>query len=686
MVSTAFKVMLIVLRGMALCLILLVLFGTILQFNFLQQKRASVALLVDDSASLQISDKGTKRSEVLQGILQSSSLSDIRQTYTVYPYAFSDKIGSVNKAFSDSLSFQGRGTDLARALKSAAEPRSGDIPAAIILLSDGRYTIGDNPARIAGQLNLPVYSVGIGDTAKKSDIVITRVLSNDITYKDNLTSCEVFFQGYGFGGKKVSLRLKQDGNILGEKKVTIPSNNLETRVNFEFKLSETGINKLTLEVDQFAEELTGENNVRDFYIKVLESKISILLLASSPSPDLTFLKRLLSTDKDVELTVRTEKKSGGFYQGRFPDKAAFNQYDLFLLLDFPSGNTSSFVWNMVETAVKDEQKPFMFFAGRHFSIDKINSLQDYLPCTIERKLTVTAEPPVITQENRSHPLLMINHTTTVSSWNSLPPIFPACRVSAIKPNDKVLCEFGEGYSGRSSFPTKPLILVHQAAGDKSLLFLGYGFYRWDLVMWGIGKTNQLLQGFMGNALRWLSVQEDDDRVILKTSKFNFRAGEEVFFLVQAYDQAYEPLRGAKVELSSTTPHTTEKLVLRDRGDGRYSEEKRFFEPGKYTVSAEVYRDDQIVGKDEESFSVDNFNPEFVNTRADFKLLKSVSSLSGGKFFSIHNLDSLDQYIQFEPEQVELTRELEFFQSPWVLVVIILLLSLDWFLRKRKGML
>ncbi|MFO7890636.1 MAG: FixH family protein [bacterium] len=686
-VSTATKVMLIALRSIALCLILLVLFGTILQFNFPQKKRASVALLVDDSASLQISDKGTKRSEVLQEILQSSSLSTIKQKYTIFPYAFSDKIRSFKNFFSDSLFFQGRGTDLAQALNSAAEQKCGNRPAAIILLSDGRYTIGDNPVRIASQLNLPVFSIGVGDTAEKSDIILTRVLANDITYKNNLTSCTATLQGYGFGGKKIALWLKQDGKILNKKMVTIPLNKMETNVNFEFKLAETGINRLTLEADHFENELTEKNNIRELYIKVLESKIRILLLASSPSPDLAFLKRILSTDKDVDLTVRTEKKSGSFYEGNFPDKSAFNKYDLLLMLDFPSSITPLSIWQRVQSAVKDKQKPFMFFAGRNFDIDKINSLQKFMPCTIEKKIEGTAESPVINEENRSHPLLIIKDNKSISSWNALPPLFSACRVSMIKPNDKVLCGTGkEVYSDKSSVNTNLLILVHQAGQDKSIMFLGYGFYRWDLVMWGIGRTNELLQGFIGNTIRWLSVQEENDRVILKTSKFNYRAGEEVFFSVQVYDQTYHPLTGAKVQLHITTPHKTEKISLSDMGNGKYFAEKRFFEQGKYIMLAEVYRDNQMVGRDKENFSVDNFNPEFVNTRADFDILKNISSISGGKFFNKNNLDSLNHYIQFEPEQVELSKELELFQSPWILSLIIFILSVDWFLRKRKGML
>jgi len=95
---------------------------------------------------------------------------------------------------------------------------------------------------------------------------------------------------------------------------------------------------------------------------------------------------------------------------------------------------------------------------------------------------------------------------------------------------------------------------------------------------------------------------------------------------------------------------------------------------------------QILGKDEEEFSVDSFNPEFLQTRADFGLLRNISSVTGGKFFTASTMDSLDHYLKFEPVQVELSKEIEFFQSPWILAFIILLLSADWFLRKRKGML
>ncbi len=686
-VSVFSKVIFIILRSVAFVLILLVLFGTILHLIFKQEELAELALLIDDSASMQISDKGIKRSEVLKEILHSSSLIKVKQKFHIYPYRFSDKTNKIKGDFLDSLSFKGRGTDLASALISVTEKKGNNKPNAILLFSDGNYNIGDNPVRVADQLNIPIFSTAIGDTAEKSDIILTKVLTNDITYKDNFTSCMVSLQGYGFGEKNVTVRLKQGGKVLNRKMVTIPNNDMEATVDFEFKLHGAGINKLSVEVDHLEGEFTSNNNSREFYIKVLESRMRILLLASSPSPDLAFLKRILLADENVELTVRTQKRSGSFYEGSFPDKSNFDELDLLIMLDFPSSSTPASIWEIVKSTIIDKQVPFMFFAGRNFDINRINNIKDFMPCTLDRKLKGVVESPVVNQENKFHPLLKIKNNSSIFSWSTLPPIFPGCRVSSVKPGDRVLCETAKDiYSDKSSINKNPLILVHQAGKDKSIVFLGYGFYRWDLVMWGIGKTNEVLGGFIGNSVRWLSVHEQGDRVILKTNEYNYRAGEKVFFSVQVYNQEYKPEQGATVRLKISTPRRVEEIDLTDMGDGQYYGEKRFFETGTYQISAEAVVENRMLGKDEQEFSVDNFNPEFINTKADFNLLEELSSITGGKCFYKHNLDSLYQFIQFEPKQVESSKEIEFFQSPWVLVLIILLLSADWFLRKQKGML
>jgi len=685
-ISVFQKIIFIILRSIALLLILLVIFGAIVHFDFKKEKPAEIILLIDDSASMQISDKGIKRSEILKSLLYSSDFNDFIKKYNIHSYIFSDKTYKIKNNFSDTVSFRGRGTDIANALISAAEQKFQYDPDAILLFSDGNYNIGDNPVRIAKELDIPIFPVAVGDTARKSDVLITRILTNDITYKDNITSCLVTFKGNGFENKKIWIKLKKNGTVIDSKTVTIPSNNMESTVAFDFKLDNTGINKLTVEAEYFEEELTSENNTREFFINVLESKIKIILLASSPSPDLAFLKRILLADEDTELIVRTHKQSGEFYEGKLPDKTVFDECDLLIMLDFPSGSIPTSLWQRVQSVIVNKQKPFMFFAGRNFDIDRINSLENFMPCTIERKLTIEAESPVINRENESHPLLMLNNNN-IPSWNSLPPVFPACKVFTIKTYDRVLCETTkEIYSGESSFTRHPLLIVHQAGKDKSIIFLGYGFYRWDLVMWGIGETNELLKGFVGNAIRWLSVRGENDRIILKTDKYNYRSGEKIFFSVQVYNQAYEPLSEAAVRLDIQTPHNTETLQMTEIAEGRYSAEKKFFVPGTYTISSEVFKNNMLLGRDEEEFSVDSFNPEFINTQANFNILKNISSVSGGTYLTTTNFDSLDQFIQYKPKQIEIAKEIEFFQSPWILVFIILLLSVDWFLRKRKGML
>ncbi len=684
-ISILQKIIFIILRSVALFLILLVVFGAIVHLDFKKEEPSEMILLIDDSASMQIDDKGIKRSEVLEKLLYSSDFDNFKKKYHIHSYIFSDITYKIKNDFSDTLSFKGRGTDIANALISATEQKYQYDPAAILLFSDGNYNIGDNPVRIAKELDIPIFSVAVGDTAKKSDILITRILSNDITYKDNMTSCLVTFKGIGFGDKKIWIKLKKNGNVIDSKTVTVPLNNMESTVTFDFKLNNTGINKLTVEAEHFENELTSENNIREFYINVLESKIQIILLASSPSPDLAFFKRLLLADEDTELIVRTHKQSDEFYEGRFPDQTAFDACNLLIMLDFPSNSIPTYLWQRVQSVIVNKQKPFMFFAGRNFDIDRINSLENFMPCTIERKLIIEAESPVIHRENESHPLLMFDNN--IPSWNSLPPVFPACTVSKIKTYDKILCETTkEIYSGGSSFTRYPLLIVHQAGNDKSIVFLGYGFYRWDLVMWGIGETNELLKGFVGNAIRWLSVRGENDRIILKTNKYNYRSGEKVFFSVQVYNQVYEPLSDAVVKLNISTPHSTDEIHIKEMGDGRYTAEKKFFVPGTYKISSEVFKNNTLLGRDEEEFSVDNFNPEFINTQANFDILKNISSVSGGKFLNTANFDSFDQFIQYETKQIEISKEVEFFQSPWILALIIFFLSIDWFLRKRNGML
>lgn len=687
--SAFYRFILIFFRTVAIILIILVLFSSVLHIKANHLKSPEIIFLIDNSASMQIKDNDKFRSDIIRNLLKSSDIQVLKEKFNIREYVFSDTTYEIDNFNYDSLLFNGMCTNLGRALEYIGKDCRKDRVEGIFIFSDGSYNVGDNPVRIAKKLKIPIFSVAVGDTAEKPDIILIRVLVNDITYQDNNVTAVVGLRGPGYGGKKVTVRLKKGKQVFDKKNIILPRHGLETTLKLNFILKEPGFERMSVEIDNLEGELTENNNHKKFYIKVLKSKMKILLLASQPCPDLAFLKRVLSSDKDAELTVLTEKMGGGFYERAFPEQSEIKKIDVIILLDYPSSSTSSIIWETVKSEIINNHKSFMLFTGENIDCSKINSIQNIMPGLLKKKFKALMVTPEINPDLMDHPLLKIteNREENRQLWEKLPPVFFSAEVLSQKSGSSLLCEgIAETYSGKYDLNRYPLIYEYHLGDNKSILFLGYGFYRWDLVMWGLGTTNELLRGFIGNSIRWLCVRDQGDNIQLVTNKHIYRQGEKVFFSVQVYDELYHRVKDGNVRLLIDTPSGRRVQQLRDKSEGKYKGGFSFFETGKYAATAEASFHDRILGRGETEFSVTDYNPEFIDTKADHRLLSRLSYSTGGQCIK---QDSLVQFIEkfnFKPEIVEVSREVEIFRNPWILVLIVLFLSVDWFIRKQKGLL
>ena len=107
-----------------------------------------------------ITDPLMDRAAAVRGLRTSDAMAALQAHAEVLEYRFAAQ--SAPLAAGDTLSFEGAGTDLARALEETVREAR---PEAVVLVSDGVYTLGANPVPAARGLGVPVYAIGVGDSA-----------------------------------------------------------------------------------------------------------------------------------------------------------------------------------------------------------------------------------------------------------------------------------------------------------------------------------------------------------------------------------------------------------------------------------------------------------------------------------------------------------------------------------------
>jgi hypothetical protein len=274
-----------------------------------------------------------------------------------------------------------------------------------------------------------------------------------------------------------------------------------------------------------------------------------------------------------------------------------------------------------------------------------------------------------------------------SIWRDLPPIYYSFRRIDPVPGSTVLLEVDQQRTLiRGAAKNLPLIVTRKMNQQKSLIITGYGIWRWDFLMTGIGNETNAFSKFLGNCVRWLVTREDSKLVRIRPDKEIYRSGEKVTFTAEVYYEDYRPRDGANVNVSIRGKSKLYEIELSNIGNGKYEGEFQVLEGGDYRYEGRAMANDQLLGKDSGRFSMEEFSLEFLETKMNENLLQQIAFKSGGKYFTAENISSLQQELKFPERSNELSRQWELWNKLALLILIILLLSIEWFIRKKKGML
>jgi hypothetical protein len=276
--------------------------------------------------------------------------------------------------------------------------------------------------------------------------------------------------------------------------------------------------------------------------------------------------------------------------------------------------------------------------------------------------------------------------------NQLPPIFRTELFVRPKPESEVLATIKVGNSELK----EPFLLTYEFQNRKSAAILGYGIYRWRLLgqslrelMNSPDKEIDPGSALIMNILNWLSANEEFARVRIKPNKTNFHQFEQVSFTGQVYDETQSPVDNALVKVRVVKDNTQVESVLPQIGSGLYSGNVGTFDIGEYNYIGEAYRDGKLIGSSRGKFIVEKSNLEMLEFRSRFSFLQYISNVSGGKFFLWKETDKIKAELDnlfLQNKVITQKKELYLWNYLPLLILSILFFSIEWLLRRKKGLL
>jgi hypothetical protein len=644
------------LRFLLVSLLAFLLLGPLIKFFKNYEEKPTVVLAIDNSQSIALTENPEKLT-ILKTNLASlkEKLEDASIEVSVQTL---DNTTSSDKL--KDLSFNYASSNLSGLLNGVQSNYENRNLAGIILISDGIYNQGNAPTYV--QYNIPVHTVGIGDTVPKTDLNLKTVVYNKLSYKNNTFPIVAEIYNKGFGNQSTQVSLKQGTKLIDTKTISFRSDNEINKVEFYTSSSETGMQHYIIEVKPLKGEFTLRNNVAHAYIDIIENKEKILLVAPSPHPDIKAIRAAI------------EKKENYDFHLYIPGISEYKEdkYDLYILDQLPDYTGTA--KNITDKILKDDNS-VLFIIGNQTNLNQFNNTNKVL-----NVLSRQGQKDLVTPAFNNSFDRFITETENQSVINNYPPLIAAYGEYNLKENADVLMyqKIGNVTSSR------PLIVV--SADRKQAVIAGEGLWQWRQHEYLETQDNKVFDKFIGNLVQYLSAKEDKRKFRVYPITNEFLITDQVFFETEIYNDLFEKVYGQKIDLKITDEEGKSTSYSFANGENNSRFEVKGLKQGVYKYIATT----ELGGKPEKSegrFTIKELMLEALNTTADYELLRQLSAKNNGRFVTASNLNQLAEVIiNSKPKTILHTNEelLELVSIPWIFFLFLMLASTEWFLRKYKG--
>jgi hypothetical protein len=263
----------------------------------------------------------------------------------------------------------------------------------------------------------------------------------------------------------------------------------------------------------------------------------------------------------------------------------------------------------------------------------------------------------------------------LAAWQKLPPLTGANDFRAVRDGAEVLAEDQNG---------QPLLVAAQPGG-RVLAFAADSTWRWAM-----HGSSDVHRRFWRQAILWLARKDEVTQgdVWVRMDSRRYMPGQRVAFEAGARSPEGDALPEASLTATLRHPDNSQRpLRLVRHGDHFRGATSDCNEPGTYTITVVARADDKDIGQHESRFMVYTKDRELSGVTADPTLLENLAAQTreqGGRRLTPEELPALLAELSEKPLQLEEKVKLtvKYWDRGYLFVLLIAVLSTEWFLRKK----
>ena len=576
-----------------------------------------------------------------------------------------------------------------RTLKS---PATKDQVVGAVIFTDGQA----DDKNIATYLpladkNFQTVFVGVGSKDKPADIAVTSINAPPQMAVDTACNITVGINARNLRQESVKVELLKDNLLIDTRQIPAnafakqhsveSSSNRSVNVEFAVGADSLGSHVYSVRAAKLKREVNQANNMRSTVIDVVEeTRLKVLLYSQVANFNIGKVRQALTRDSKIQLDLSldvirksslAEKASNMCGYVKLPtDRRGFYEYDIIILGPCDMAALTKVQIDGLYSFVVDRGGGLVLLPGK----------VEFGPAAWARKKAKALVPVVFDiDEPTIWPSTPDKLKLTLEGIDSNiigpealedydEPALPYYRIPYSKPASTTL----------AAIKDTPVVAIHRIGRGKVCLLNAAKLHRWyreDLGGGLLYKTMAGLTAHLGKITkREAGIELFAERIEGQTEKVRFQA--------YVCDESFKPVVGANVLLSIAD----EVLSMDDRGQGFYMAQIKDSHGQSTVATAQAEINGVFLGETTVAVELPPVRAEMTNTDLDEQFLQALAGKVNGKYYHVDDVeDNVAQIFEARAGVVGSRRMTSIWPNWFLLVVLCIMLSLSWFLRRSIGL-
>ena len=522
-------------------------------------------------------------------------------------------------------------------------------PSILMLITDGNHNYGASPLTVLSETAAPIYVYGVGAETIR-DAAVVDVVAPAYAYLGDSLEIKAIIESAGFSGGEGQVVLAlASGEIVARQTFRLSDIPARYTLTFRYTTKMSGELSLQASIPPVAGEVSYDNNDISVSVNVLKERIKVLYYTDHISFNTRFLLASLHLDRHLSVSSYAHAGLGRYIDIEKATPAAnlpdVRQYAVVIL---DNVNLARLPWSDIPRYVKDG-----------IGVILIGTIEDANDAW-RRISPINTAGGTITGRYR----FQVSEEFSALTNDDYPPVSTMCRVIGAKEDARIIAHV-----------EKLPVIAYRREGRGII----YQICLADLATWGFMQraltNNNLLERFTIDVVRFTSPLGEYDRLVLKAPSRKYAVGEMIDLTLQSYDRNMRPTGGGDFFLHADNV----SIPFYETENGLYEATFAYEKEGKGTMYAHGSMGDEALTSNTIEVEIISRTTE-TEHRLNRNLLERIAAGTNGRFLLLEELNNTNP----PSPGIKTVSTTINFNSPFIYFLVIILLVVDWLLRRRRG--